>query len=68
MIYETYTTSLRSGQIEFGFTFKESGDCDDSLFDLAIGALPVERSLEMEAHWDRLEWAAKAICEAAPDA
>ncbi len=72
MIYETYATSLRSGRVEFGFTFKVAEDCDDSLFDLALGEVDPLRSgqadanAEMNEGWAENEWAAKAIVENAP--
>jgi len=73
MIYETYVCSLADGRDEYGFTFKEHPDTDDTVFDIVIGVLSGDTAEDlheteiqkMEADWRKYEWAAKAICEAA---
>jgi hypothetical protein len=66
MIFETYTCSLASGFIEYGFTFKASAETDDMLFDLVLGALKPCADLGdiLEKAWEENEKYARAVCEA----
>lgn len=62
--YETYSTALASGFIEWGFVFMHEGS-EDAEFDLVLGAsTPAEAEKKSEESWARNEWAAKAICAA----
>lgn len=68
MIYETYTTAIHGGLIEYGYTFKlKSGD-EDTVFDLVLGVEAVQAKgagKRITKTWKDHEWAAKAICAAA---
>lgn len=67
MIYETYCCALIGTQVEYGFTFKESAETDDTLFDLVIDTVEAKVYVqECDRRWEELAWAAKAICAAAP--
>ena len=68
VIYETYTCSTSDQMIEYGFTFKEEADSEDSLFDLVIGVLPPEREVDIATDLRAHVWAAKAVVSAAPRA
>lgn len=66
MIFETYICSLATGFIEYGFTFKESAETDDTVFDLVLGASKPCADLDaiLEKAWRENEHYARAICEA----
>lgn len=65
MAYETYTCSLANGLLEYGYTFKAKHGTEDSLFDLVLGTMHVDRPEEvnaaLEEKWASHAWAATAI-------
>lgn len=64
MIYETYQCSLRSGNIEYGYTFKLDEDSEDCEFDLVLGhGNPNDPflSVAISTAFAQYEWAALAI-------
>lgn len=66
MIFETYTCSLASGLIEYGFTFKASAETEDTLFDMVLGALKpcADMNAFIERAWADNEKYARAVCAA----
>lgn len=70
MIYETYTTTLANGGLEYGFCFKrEAGQEDTCAPDIVIsqlGSACVSRAeTSITKDWAEWEWMAQAVCEAA---
>jgi hypothetical protein len=75
MRYGTYTCSLVSRGIEYGFTFGQAayegddntaGPCEigDSEFDVVLGVTYTNDTAKIEAQWSKYAWVAKAIIEA----
>jgi hypothetical protein len=65
MIFETYTCSMEKCMIEYGFTFKENEETEDTLFDMVLGTIKAEGDFHarIENAWKENEKYARAVCD-----
>lgn len=67
MIYEKQIFGEGS-TLKWGFVFKQHANAEDELFVLIIGESSTLSLEQIGESFDAQEWAAKAVCDAAPAA